>query len=114
MFLIILLALTSCQPAKKQEENNSIKEEQTPHGMVVSAHPIASRVGKEIMQKGGNAVDAAIAVQFTLAVVFPAAGNIGGGGFMMVRTNDGQYAALDFREKAPGKATTGMFLDKAG
>jgi gamma-glutamyltranspeptidase/glutathione hydrolase len=82
--------------------------------MVVSAHPIASRVGKEIMMKGGNAVDAAIAVQFTLAVVFPAAGNIGGGGFMLVRTKDGQYHALDFREKAPAKATTGMFLDKTG
>jgi gamma-glutamyltranspeptidase/glutathione hydrolase len=114
LLAITLLALTSCQPSKKQEENNSVKVADTPHGMVVSAHPIASKVGKEIMQKGGNAVDAAIAVQFTLAVVFPAAGNIGGGGFMMVRTNDGQYAALDFREKAPGKATTGMFLDKSG
>ncbi|MEI9921481.1 MAG: gamma-glutamyltransferase [Bacteroidota bacterium] len=114
LLAFILLALTSCQPAQKQEQNNSVKEEPTPHGMVVSAHPIASRVGKEIMQKGGNAVDAAIAVQFTLAVVFPAAGNIGGGGFMMVRTADGQYAALDFREKAPGRATTGMFLDRSG
>ena len=114
LLAISLLALTSCQPAKKQEENISTNNSATPHGMVVSAHPIASRVGKEIMLKGGNAVDAAIAVQFTLAVVFPAAGNIGGGGFMMVRTNDGQYAALDFREKAPAKATTGMFLDKSG
>jgi gamma-glutamyltranspeptidase/glutathione hydrolase len=114
LLVIILLALTSCQPAKKQEENALKKDGGGPHGMVVSAHPIASRVGKEIMQRGGNAVDAAIAVQFTLAVVFPAAGNIGGGGFMMVRTQDSQYAALDFRERAPGKATTGMFLDKAG
>src|ERR1051325_5882624 len=105
LLAIILLALTSCQPSKTQEENKSAKVSDTPHGMVVSAHPIASRIGKEIMQKGGNAVDAAIAVQFTLAVVFPAAGNIGGGGFMMVRTNDGQYAALDSREKAPGQAT---------
>jgi gamma-glutamyltranspeptidase / glutathione hydrolase len=109
-----LLVLTSCQPAQKQEPtstNNSI----TPaHAMVVSAHPIASRVGVEIMKKGGNAVDAAVAVQFTLAVVFPAAGNIGGGGFLMVRSKDGELDALDFREKAPNKATTGMFLDKSG
>jgi gamma-glutamyltranspeptidase/glutathione hydrolase len=114
LLVITLLVLISCQPAQKQEENSSTSTNSTPHGMVVSAHPIASRVGKEIMQKGGNAVDAAIAVQFTLAVVFPAAGNIGGGGFMMVRTADGNYAALDFREKAPAKATTGMFLDKSG
>lgn len=106
-----LLALTSCQPEKKQEENSSASGR---HAMVVSAHPIASRVGKEIMQKGGNAVDAAVAVQFTLAVVFPAAGNIGGGGFLMLRTKDGQYHSLDFREKAPGKATTEMFLDRSG
>ncbi|HMJ68194.1 MAG TPA: gamma-glutamyltransferase [Cyclobacteriaceae bacterium] len=109
-----LLALTSCQPEKKREENLTTSTSAGPHGMVVSAHPIASRVGKEIMQKGGNAIDAAIAVQFTLAVVFPAAGNIGGGGFMMYRTKDGQYHALDFREKAPGKATTAMFLDRSG
>jgi gamma-glutamyltranspeptidase/glutathione hydrolase len=114
LLAIALLALTSCQPAQKQEETSSKVTSAGPHSMVVSAHPIASRVGKEIMQKGGNAVDAAIAVQFTLAVVFPAAGNIGGGGFMMVRTSKGEYAALDFREKAPAKATTGMFLDKAG
>ncbi len=110
----ILLVLTSCQPAQKQEQAVLSDGATPPHGMVVSAHPIASRVGVEIMKKGGNAVDAAVAVQFTLAVVFPAAGNIGGGGFMMVRTKDGEFASLDFREKAPGKATTGMFLDKAG
>lgn len=112
-----LLALTSCQPSQKQEETSDTAASSVPsvpHGMVVSAHPIASKVGKEILMKGGNAVDAAVAVQFTLAVVFPAAGNIGGGGFMMIRKSDGQYAALDFREKAPAKATTAMFLDKSG
>jgi gamma-glutamyltranspeptidase/glutathione hydrolase len=109
-----LLALTSCQPAQKQGESATSTTPSTARGMVVSAHPIASRVGKEILQKGGNAVDAAVAVQFTLAVVFPAAGNIGGGGFMMFRSNDGQYHALDFREKAPGKASTAMFLDRTG
>lgn len=113
LLLAVIVFLLSCTPAKK-EEQTSVSAAPPAHGMVVSAHPIASQVGVEIMKKGGNAVDAAIAVQFTLAVVFPAAGNIGGGGFMMVRTNDGQVAALDYREKAPGKATTNMFLDKKG
>lgn len=114
LFGTTLLALTSCQPEKRQEESSAVTVPPVPHGMVVSAHPIASRVGKEVMQKGGNAVDAAVAVQFTLAVVFPAAGNIGGGGFFILRTKDGQYHSLDFREKAPGKAATAMFLDKSG
>jgi len=80
--------------------------------MVVSAHPLASQVGTDILRKGGNAVDAAIAVQFALAVTFPAAGNIGGGGFMVIRQNDGAIASLDYRERAPGKATADMYLDK--
>lgn len=82
--------------------------------MVVSAHPLASKVGIEILKKGGNAVDAAIAVQFALSVVFPAAGNIGGGGYLVARMKDGSVAALDYREKAPLKATTNMYLDKEG
>ncbi|MCE7864232.1 MAG: gamma-glutamyltransferase [Bacteroidetes bacterium CHB5] len=82
--------------------------------MVVSAHQLASQVGVEVMKKGGNAVDAAIATHFALAVVFPAAGNIGGGGFMVVRLKDGTLATLDFREKAPAAATTNMYLDSAG
>ncbi len=82
--------------------------------MVVSAQPLASQVGVDIMKKGGNAIDAAIAVQFALSVVFPAAGNIGGGGFMVIRTKDGSTTALDYREKAPGLATTNMYLDKEG
>ncbi len=82
--------------------------------MVVSAQPLASQVGVDIMKKGGNAVDAAIAVQFALSVVFPAAGNIGGGGFMVIRTKDGATNTLDFREKAPALATTNMYLDKDG
>jgi len=82
--------------------------------MVVSAHELASQVGVDIMKKGGNAVDAAIATHFALAVVFPAAGNIGGGGFMVVRLKDGTTATLDFREKAPAAATTNMYLDSAG
>src|SRR5471030_3036459 len=71
------------------------------NGMVVCAYPDASKVGLAILQKGGNAVDAAIAVQFALAVTLPQAGNIGGGGFMVYRAADGQSNTLDFREKAP-------------
>jgi len=82
--------------------------------MVVSAHPLASRVGVDILKRGGNAVDAAVAVHFALAVTFPAAGNIGGGGFMVVRMKDGTINALDFREKAPSAAITNMYLDEKG
>ncbi|MCB9020399.1 MAG: gamma-glutamyltransferase, partial [Chitinophagales bacterium] len=82
--------------------------------MVVSAHPEASAVGRQILEQGGNAVDAAIATQFALAVVFPVAGNIGGGGFMVVRLQNGETATLDFREKAPSAATRNMYLDSTG
>lgn len=82
--------------------------------MVVSAHPEASRVGVEVLKKGGNAVDAAIAVQFALAVVYPIAGNIGGGGFMVYRTNEGALFSLDYREKAPAAASRDMYLDDQG
>ncbi|MFC1783525.1 gamma-glutamyltransferase [Planctomycetota bacterium] len=83
-------------------------------GIVVSAHPIASEVGAEILKNGGNAVDAAVAVAYALAVVYPSAGNIGGGGFMVIRTADGEATAIDFREKAPGAAHRDMYLDEAG
>ena len=82
------------------------------HAMVVSAHPIASKVGLEIMKKGGNAADAVIAVQMALAVVYPSAGNIGGGGFLVYRSKDGNSISLDFREKASGSAIPTMYLDK--
>lgn len=81
------------------------------HAMVVSAQPEATKVGIEILKKGGNAVDAAVAVQFALAVVYPNAGNIGGGGFMIYRTKSGETAALDFREKAPFNSSRNMFLN---
>jgi gamma-glutamyltranspeptidase / glutathione hydrolase len=84
------------------------------HGMVVSVHELASRAGVEIMQAGGNAVDAAVATGFALAVVHPGAGNIGGGGFMLVRMADGKAHFLDYREKAPGAATRNMYLDAQG
>ena len=84
------------------------------HAMVVSAHPEASKVGVAILQKGGNAYDAAIAVQFALAVVLPLAGNIGGGGFLVYRDHDGTAGTLDFRETAPAGARRDMYLDPAG
>ncbi len=82
--------------------------------MVVSGSPIASEVGRGILQAGGNAVDAAVAVGFTLAVVHPQAGNIGGGGFMVFHLADGTHAAIDYRETAPGRATHDMYLDRSG
>jgi gamma-glutamyltranspeptidase / glutathione hydrolase len=82
--------------------------------MVVSAHPLASEVGTDILRRGGNAVDAAVAVQFALAVVYPDAGNIGGGGFLVLRQQDGSVDALDYREKAPAAAHRDMYLDEQG
>lgn len=84
------------------------------NGMVVSASKLASEVGVEILKKGGNAIDAAVAVGFTLAVTHPAAGNIGGGGFMVIRLKDGTATTIDYREKAPIKAHEKMFLDSSG
>ncbi|HEY0174949.1 MAG TPA: gamma-glutamyltransferase, partial [Pedobacter sp.] len=84
------------------------------HTAVVCAHPEAAKVGVDIMKRGGNAVDAAIAVQFALAVVYPNAGNIGGGGFMVYRGKNGDTDALDYREKAPEKASRDMYLDDKG
>lgn len=83
-------------------------------GMVVSAHPLASEAGALVLRQGGNAFDAAIATQFALAVVYPQAGNLGGGGFMVGRTASGENLALDFRETAPGKAHADMYLDSNG
>ena len=83
-------------------------------GMVVSAHHLASDTGVDILRKGGNAVDAAIAVAYALAVTFPEAGNIGGGGFMTIRLADGRQTFIDFRETAPQAATANMYLDAAG
>ncbi|MCC9138058.1 gamma-glutamyltransferase [Pontibacter silvestris] len=82
--------------------------------MVVSAHPDASRISMEVLKKGGNAYDAAIATQFALAVTHPAAGNIGGGGFMVYRHHSGETGALDYREMAPASATETMYQDSAG
>lgn len=85
-----------------------------PHAIVVSVHGLASRTGVEIMRAGGNAIDAAVATGFALAVVHPAAGNLGGGGFMLARMANGKVHFIDFREKAPAVATPNMYLDAQG
>lgn len=92
-------------PQKKVECSN---------GAVVSAHPLASEVGVAILKQGGNAVDAAIATQLALAVVYPGAGNIGGGGFMVARLSNGRPISIDYREKASRKASRNMYLDSNG
>src|SRR5690349_21601635 len=120
--LFILLFLFACQPAKKIISTNNVnpytyttnKTATGTHGAVASAHPLASEVGVAIMRQVGNAFDAAIAVQLTLAVVYPAAGNIGGGGFMVARQSNGGLLTLDYREMAPGAATRDMYLDEKG
>src|SRR6266566_2346541 len=85
-----------------------------PHAMVVTDEELASQAGVEILKRGGNAVDAAVATAFALAVVEPAAGNIGGGGFMLIRLADGKTTFLDYRETAPGKATRDMYIGRDG
>jgi gamma-glutamyltranspeptidase/glutathione hydrolase len=84
------------------------------HGMVVTAQHLATEIGVDVLKRGGNAIDAAVAVGYALAVVYPAAGNLGGGGFMTIQLADGRKTFLDFREKAPLAATAGMYLDAAG
>src|SRR6516225_248842 len=91
-----------------------MRPEHAQHAMVVSVHELASQAGVEMMKTGGNAVDAAVPIGFALAVVHPAAGNIGGGGFMLVRMAEGTAHFLDYREKAPGKATDSLYLDRDG
>lgn len=107
--LLPVVLFAACGP-KKERITGLI----TDSAMVVSAHPLASKVGADIMKRGGNAVDAAIATQFALAVAYPVAGNIGGGGFMVVRFKDGSVNALDYREKAPAAAHPDMYLAETG
>src|SRR6516165_663473 len=84
------------------------------HGMVVTRERHATEAGVKVLEAGGNAVDAAIAVGFALAVTHPSAGNIGGGGFMLIRLADGRSTFIDFRERAPGAASRNMYLDASG
>jgi gamma-glutamyltranspeptidase / glutathione hydrolase len=109
--LFILLLLVSGAP---RSFGARLVPVEAPRGMVASVHQLASRAGVQMMKSGGNAVDAAVAVGFALAVVYPQAGNLGGGGFMLVRFSDGKTHFLDYREKAPAAATANMYLDAKG
>jgi gamma-glutamyltranspeptidase/glutathione hydrolase len=121
-FLLILLGISGCHDPEPRMDSNKAVEKRfgkynglmADSAMVVSAHPLASDVGVAILRKGGNAADAAVAVQFALAVTFPYAGNLGGGGLLVLRQADGSVNALDFREKAPMAAHRDMFLDRQG
>jgi gamma-glutamyltranspeptidase/glutathione hydrolase len=106
---IVVLALCAAASA-----GNMVHPTHAPQSMVASVQPDASEAGVAIMKSGGNAVDAAVAVGFALAVTHPQAGNLGGGGFMLFRRADGEVHFLDYREKAPSKATADMYLDKEG
>jgi gamma-glutamyltranspeptidase/glutathione hydrolase len=108
--LLVLISFAAAAPAA----GSAVIPVQASHGMVASVHQFASRAGVEMMRAGGNAVDAAVAVGFALAVVHPQAGNLGGGGFMLIRLADGKTHFVDFREKAPGAATANMYLDSQG
>src|SRR5437016_7281133 len=117
--LLICFSLSlSLQPARIADNFAVAAASREPlrarHGVIASTNEVASRVGIDVMKHGGNAVDAAIAVAFALAVTHPAAGNVGGGGFMMVRLKDGRTTAIDYREMAPSAATRNIYLDKNG
>ncbi|WP_024311032.1 gamma-glutamyltransferase [Sinorhizobium medicae] len=109
--IILMLALCAFVPQGQAASPEPVKAD---HGMVVTAQHLASDIGVEVLRKGGNAIDAAVAVGYALAVVYPTAGNIGGGGFMTIRFEDGKTTFLDFRERAPIGATKTMYLDDQG
>ncbi|UXO68159.1 gamma-glutamyltransferase [Pantoea dispersa] len=104
----------SAPPVSYGVDSDTFHPVKAQHGMVASVDAMATRVGVDILKQGGNAVDAAIAVGFALAVTHPQAGNLGGGGFMLLRTAAGRTTAIDFREMAPARASRDMFLDKQG
>jgi gamma-glutamyltranspeptidase/glutathione hydrolase len=116
--LILLAAISACYAAVPSvppfPHSGLARVADGQHGMVVSGSPLASEVGRDVLRRGGNAVDAAVAVAFALAVVHPEAGNLGGGGFMLIRTPAGEISALDYRETAPAAATRDMYIDAQG
>ena len=115
LHVILFFFLSLAVAAQINPYNYSIQKRiECSNGAVVSAHPLASKVGVEIMKKGGNAFDAAIATQLALAVVYPGAGNIGGGGFLLGVMSNGKTVALDYREKAPAAASRNMYIDANG
>lgn len=107
-------APASASPVSYGVEDDTFHPVRAQNGMVASVDALATQVGVDILRQGGNAVDAAVAVGFALAVTHPQAGNLGGGGFMLLRTASGRATAIDFREMAPGRASRDMFLDKQG
>src|SRR5918994_2726972 len=109
LFLVLVIITVPVAPLAAAREPVRAR-----HGMVASTNEVASRVGVDIMKRGGNAVDAAIAIAFALQVTHPAAGNLGGGGFMMIRSKDGNATAIDYREMAPAAAHRDVYLDKNG
>ena len=113
IFLLITISifLLNCKTSEKKEKITGLITEKA---MVVSAREEASKIGTDILKKGGNAFDAMIATELALAVSYPVAGNLGGGGFMVYRKNDGQIGALDYREKAPLSSDKDMYLDSDG
>ena len=111
LLIAISILLISCKKADKKPKTTGLI---TTKAMVVSAREEASKIGTEILKKGGNAFDAMVATELALAVAYPYAGNIGGGGFMVYRKNDGEIGALDYREKAPIASSKDMFLDNEG
>src|SRR6185312_16224549 len=115
-FLLIVYSfqIASAQQPINPYQYKTNKKVICKNGAVVSAHALASEIGVNILKQGGNAVDAAIATQLALAVVFSGAGNIGGGGFMIIHLKDGKNLAIDFREVAPGAASRDMYLDANG
>ncbi len=115
LVLLFLFLGFACKTVKNSTDASSLSQGVYGYeSMVVTAHPIATKIGLDILHQGGNAYDAAVAVHFALAVCYPRAGNIGGGGFMISRNSAGAHLALDFREKAPKAATRDMYLDKEG
>jgi gamma-glutamyltranspeptidase / glutathione hydrolase len=110
----LLFALSSTQAQEDAFHYQARKSVTAANGAVVSAHPLASDAGIQMLKKGGNAVDAAIATQLALAVVYPNAGNLGGGGFLVAHLANGKQLAIDYREKAPAMAHRDMYLDKDG
>jgi gamma-glutamyltranspeptidase / glutathione hydrolase len=110
-FIVPLLAVLLALAAPGWSSTQPVH---APHAIVASVHELASQAGVGIMQAGGNAIDGAVATGFALAVVYPQAGNLGGGGFMLIRMADGRTHFLDYREKAPASATANMYLDAQG
>src|SRR5687768_17933293 len=111
---IALLVSFSVAPVAPVAVSAARQPVRAKHGIVASTNVVASQVGVDIMKRGGNAVDAAIAVAFALAVTHPAAGNLGGGGFMMIRLKNRKTTAIDYREMAPAAAHRNVYLDKDG